>query len=330
TAIYVNASHDGGFTWLPAHVLDESILPAGTVDWSWVVADPVRNATAYVGWMRAEFDLVSMSLTSMDMMMSRTTDNGLTWSSAIRIGDAPHGYFWSPTRLIALPDGALLNIFGENPACTYFDKANPCPPSVTRVFASRSEDQGNTWSTPVLLAVIPPNSIDEETARMGERDANPPALAPDGTVFFGWAETASDRSSRYMLTSSSDGGRTWQAPAPVLSSASPIMNANLAAGPKGKLGLLFYRFAEGRHADPAFVNVWLASATEPYHGRSWQETQVGGPFDPRTLPKAVDLGGYQGIVAIPNGFALAFTMSQPAAQFGASDIFFTKVISSRQ
>ena len=159
--------------------------------------------------------------------------------------------------------------------------------------------------------------LDEDIWKLGAYRSDPPALAPDGTIFFGWSEIMPDRSSRYLLTNSTDGGQTWRAPKTVLQSSSPIMNPTLAVAPNGDLGLLFYDFRNDVPGDnEATADVWFARAKSPYGLGTWKTSHLGGPFGARTIPVDSDIGSRQGNIGIPGGFAVAFTMARPAAQIG--------------
>jgi hypothetical protein len=128
---------------------------------------------------------------------------------------------------------------------------------------------------------------------------------------------------------------------------------NLAVAADGTVGITFY---DHRRDDPSnspakVTDLWFRYSADK--GETWQEQHVAGPFDhtqapstnakpcPPEPPNCPDgtlpgngngfVGDYQGIAAMPGGFAAVFALAQPlpGANFSLlhppTDIFFSQL-----
>jgi hypothetical protein len=218
----------------------------------------------------------------------------------------------------------------------------------TTIMATRSTDLGATWSTPTTVAVADSRTMTWVSATVG----------PDGTVYASW-QRADTKSFSILLSRSTDGGTTWQAPTVVATepgaaefpggeSDGKILDAvGLAVAPDGTLGVLFYdhrRDPVGTNP-PRLTDLWLRTSHDA--GRGWKEFHVAGSFDQTTAPSlATDMDGnglpgrvaggfigdYQSLVPFAGGFASAFTLARTRAanEQGAdwftdpTDIYFSR------
>jgi hypothetical protein len=270
---------------------------------------------------------------------SRTTDGGRTFSSPKQITPVQPGTpsltesrLPDPTLLEVLPDGTLLNVYLE---------ANPTPllgPNVRRipwvVWAQRSRDQGQSWSTPVRVADIrPPGAPHDPDTGAEVRAFNviSTALAADGTTYVVWNEIRSEGSARILISRSRDGGRRWSRPGTVARLSTQAFLPSVAVMPDGTVGVSFDDFRNDKRRDGQLTtDVWFRHSHD--RGRSWRERHLAGPFDmltaSRTSSTAIAgrfVGDYQGLVALANGFGALFAQARPAARAGPSDVFFARV-----
>jgi hypothetical protein len=91
------------------------------------------------------------------------------------------------------------------------------------IYFSKSTDGGNTWSKPAPVALI--NPFEQDTSATTFRAEAYPTAAVDGSgrVYVAWSQLgvgpkspgATTGAARIVITTSSDGGTTWTAPAPV-------------------------------------------------------------------------------------------------------------------
>lgn len=105
---------------------------------------------------------------------------------------------------------------------------------------------------------------------------------------------------------------------------------SIAVDEHGTVGLTWYDLRNDRTGDEALTaDVWFAHSDDA--GASWRQTHVAGPTDLRTAPLAAHnrVGEYQGLAALPSGFAAIFTLAAPQAKDGPTDIFFARLKPSR-
>src|SRR5205814_1627455 len=81
-----------------------------------------------------------------DVRFARSTDNGVTWSAVVRVNDDAQttGHWqWFPTMSVA-PNGRI--------DATWYDTRNTLNSSLSQLFYSFSNDEGQTWSPNVGLS----------------------------------------------------------------------------------------------------------------------------------------------------------------------------------
>jgi CARDB len=308
-AAVVNRSLDGGRTWSLPRVLDTAALPF-YIDGSYVVSDPRRTGRAFAMWAKGD-----ITPTTRSQYVSYTTDGGTSWSPPLPIPSSGTERLQTFGRLLVLPDGTLVDVFGEIP------KPPPgpgTPPGVpTTLLATRLEnptEPGSTWSEPKTIAVA-------DTALVTPTAALEPGSS---TIYVSWPATDGG-STTLMYAKSSDGGRSWQAPRmlgeAVVRLAADI-GGSLAVADDGTVGVAFYDHRNAPPATPRKVtDLWFRHSHDG--GASWDEDHLAGPFDQTTAPER-DVGDYQGIEPIADGFAATFAAAEPMAG-RKTDIFFSRL-----
>jgi hypothetical protein len=124
---------------------------------------------------------------------------------------------------------------------------------------------------------------------------------------------------------SRDSGRSWSA-ATLPDVSAYAFEPTIAVDKHGTVGVTWYDLRNDRPGDPALTaDVWFAHSHD--RGSSWRQTHVAGATDLRTapLPEHNYVGEYQGLAAVRNSFAAAFTLAAPQAEDGPTDIFFARI-----
>jgi hypothetical protein len=107
---------------------------------------------------------------------------------------------------------------------------------------------------------------------------------------------------------------------------------DLAVAREGTVAVRFYDLRNDRPGDPALTaDSWLRYSFD--RGRHWGEKRLGGSFDLRNAPlvngrplaTGLFIGDYEGLVAMPGGFATVFARAHPTTSRGATDLFFARV-----
>jgi hypothetical protein len=111
--------------------------PAGLLGQIWIGVD--RSTGPRAGWV---YLLASVQTANdpVDVMFSRSTDGGQTWSSPVRVNDDPpgnHAWQWFGTLSVA-PDGMLEAVWNDSRASA--------DSSMSALYYSYSLDGGVTWS----------------------------------------------------------------------------------------------------------------------------------------------------------------------------------------
>lgn len=307
-----------GTTWtLPVPMFDD-----GESDYDTVAADPRTAGRAYVVWSNyvgvpnpAAPPLVGR------IVISTTTSGGGFWSAPTTVHQAPIGYGLSG-RLIVLSDGSLLVVYDQFLPPEILSLGSIFSPgSEAATYATRSTDHGKSWSTPVRIGVHRGADIVDPETRVvyqGGCCGVAAAAGPRGTAAVAWSTTTGTGAGDVWVTTTPDDGHTWQPPVDI-HRPNQVFAPAIAAGDQG-LAVLWYDMS-GPRSSPRELPTRAFAATSGDGGEHWSEEALTAPFDLRSAP-SIDgaLGGYQSLVATPQGFEAAFTVARPLAQVGASDI----------
>src|SRR5579872_190691 len=280
--IFVRRSLDGGKTWEAEHIpVAEQTSSAGIPfeDKPWIVADNSKSRYAgnlYIGWTR-------WRLTDSQMVLSRSTDDGKTWSQPVEIDAHPglprddNGAAEGFDGAVA-PDGTLYAIWSQG----------------DDIMMTTSSDGGKTFSharpiihtAPIMFAIqtlerangFPQIGIDPKTKRL----------------YVTWSDYRNGDLDVFLATSG-DGGKHWEEP--VRANNDPVHNGAeqffqwLAVDPTdGSIDVVFY----DRRGDPQNRKqiVVLARSTDGGHSfvnYAWTDEpfEAGGVF----------FGDYSGLAA---------------------------------
>ncbi|HVD56205.1 MAG TPA: hypothetical protein VNC17_05135 [Thermoleophilaceae bacterium] len=317
-ALFASRSRDRGRSWAPPVPYAG---PSPRLEREVITADPIRPGNAYVVWWERD---PLMPFVGSTHQFARTTDGGATWSTPTTVDAAPDGALDQSAEIHVLPNGSLLATFAriqiEGTA------------AVQQLLASRSDDQGQTWSEPVEVVSQPIQPyLDPETGdQLPNQDLtfHSAAIAPDGTVYVAWDRASSPTTGEIDIVKSSDGGVTWSGPTTLPGVSAFAFQPAIAVDARGTVGVTWYDTRNDLPGDaPLTTDVWFAHSRDG--GTSWRELHLAGPFDFRTAPRPTGfgrLGEYQGLAGLrTRGFAAAFTQAAPQAQDGPTDIFFARI-----
>jgi hypothetical protein len=310
-AVVASHSSNGGRRWSAAATV---AAPLAGNEHDAITGSPTLAGHAYMAW--ANF-LLSVPRTN-SLEFSRTTDGGVTWSPPVLIDQpGPFALDFAP-RILVLPDGTLLTIFGRA----------DLEVGLGQLYAARSLDEGRTWLPPVLAGSkpIPPLFFDPETGdELPQPNFPSAAVAPDGSVYVAFEDSTSPTSGAIGVARSRDGGRSWTS-APLPGVTAFAFEPAIAVDEHGTVGVTWYDLRNDRPGDAALTaDVWFAHSQD--RGRSWRQTHVAGPTDLRTAPLPTHgfVGEYQGLAGLRRGFAAIFTLAAPQAKDGPTDIFFARI-----
>jgi hypothetical protein len=310
-----NRSPDGGSTWSAPSVADPS---AGlTDDLPSLVADPDEPLRAFLTW--SHFDYTGNVQTGGDARLAQSTDGGVTWGAPSEIRSSPAGKAIVESRLQLLPDHTLLDVFGEPPA-------QP-PTAVEQMYATRSSDSGQTWSSPVRIGQVAQDPIrDPDSGKPIYTFCCLFSVAARGqNAYLAFTKVAGVHSGKVFVAHSANGGQSWAKPRAVTSIKAQTLIPTVAVADDGTVGLTWYDFhRDKRHDKPLTTDYWFAYSGD--HAKHWHRSHLGGPFDLRSSPrKDRPVGVYEGLTGLEHGFASTFIQATPQAKLGPDDVFFARL-----
>ncbi len=337
SAILVSKSGDAGDTWSEPKTLISETSAFHFNDKESITADPTNANYVYAVWDRsrkpgdnADFNQLHSFAFRGDIMFSRTTNAGGSWSAPRRLLPTNANLFSIGNQIAVLPNGTLVDVFE-------LARGSGIQPSKNQFTESliRSTDKGATWSrvidisTDQSVPVLDPDTGAAVRAGEGLPDV---AVAPDGTLYAVWSDGrfSGGAHSDIALSSSTDGGLTWSAPIKVnlTTNNAAAFTPSVDAAADGTVAVTYYDFRNNTSAPGVPTDYWVvhchAACTNP---ANWSETHVAGPFDIEIAPvsRGYFLGDYQGLAHMGNAFAPFFILGNTGDTANRTDAFFTTV-----
>ena len=261
-----------------------------------------------------------------------SSDEGRTWSPAIRLTDYQHGVATNADA-ITLADGTVLIGYNGRPD----DGRAPFTIEVVR-----SSDGGKTWSTPEVLFAA---------GMSAEEGCWEPAFLqlPDGEVHVYFANEAPysrSNEQEISLTCSGDGGRSWSAPRAVsfraghrdgmpvpmlLADRTTVLVAIEDNGLRGRMKPVFVSTSVAENWSAGPVSGGSAHRWDPLSGALPRRIYAGAPYICRTVAghtvlsfqfrsehrKPGDWSTTYAVVSVGQGDGKRFgSLSHPFAAFG--------------
>jgi hypothetical protein len=321
TSVAAATSTDGGRTWGNARLIraDQGTSQLFEIteffnDKESVTADPTHPGTAYVVWDRLQAPSASPDANLRahafrgPTWFSKTTDGGLTWSTARPIFDPGERNQTIGNEIVVDPRSGTLYDFFD-----LFTLAGQ-KPNGDHIGVIKSTDGGATWSNATVIADEPDvTDVDPNTGQGLRTGEGLPSAAIDaGTaeLYAVWGDSrfTAGQFNQVLISTSTDGGATWSAPALVSTSTTlPSFTSSVAVRSDGTVGVTFYdlRNLAAGNTTTLPTDFWLK--TSPRGGASFAtETHVAGSFDMFAAPQA---GGF--FVGDYEGLATAGTAFQP-------------------
>jgi hypothetical protein len=297
--IFVRRSLDGGKTWEAKHIAVSEIASQPGIpfeDKPYLVADatPQTHASGantnkdryagnlYVGWTR-------WTMTDSEILLSRSTDDGLTWSKPIEIDRHPglprddNGAAEGFAGAVG-PDGRLYAVWSQDDDIFFtsskdggqtFSKARPILHTAPIMFAVDTLDRANGFPQ----IAIDPRGNDPRSERL----------------YVTWTDYRNGDLDVFCATST-DGGKKWSAPVRV--NNDPVHNGAeqffqwLAVDPiDGAANVVFY----DRRGDPKNRTQTVVLARSTDGGNSFQN--YAWTTEPFEVSSGVFFGDYSGIAA---------------------------------
>ncbi len=304
-AILVSHSTDGGDSWSEPIALTRDQDATVAVDKETITADPGDARLAYAVWDRLT-------------QLNNPNPSGPTWFARMSNGNwEPAHVIYDPgpdaqtiaNQIVVLPNGTLIDVF-------LIITRTSSPDPQRQVAIQRSTDKGSTWSNPIIIErSFTIGVADPKTHRRLRTGSLIPAIAADpgtGKLYVAWQDSRFSGGAReaIAISTSIDGGLTWSLPVQLNQAPdTPAFTPSIAISSSGKIGATYYDFRMDDPSDQTalLTSYWLVTSVDG--GATWEETEVGAPFDMRTAP-VVDgffVGDYEGLAPSGDSFLPFFS-----------------------
>ncbi len=341
TGVATVTSSDGGKTWGNQRLIksDKGTSPVFEFtqffnDKESITADPIHGGTAYVVWDRLKAPSHSPDAALRahafrgPTWFSKTTDGGKTWTGTRAIFDPGQNSQTIGNLIVVDHRTDVLYDFFEQFQTTGSPDFTPRGLSVGFISSS---DGGNTWSQPKVVSNQQTPNDFSTTGALLRTGAGLPSVAIDastGQLYVVWEDARFTGGSvnQVVLSTSTDGGKTWSAPAVVSKTptSTPAFTTTVAVNSGGTVAVTYY---DMRNPDGVTTGLptdyWLVTSAD--HGASFgNEVRITPTsFDMSIAPNAggLFLGDYEALANIGTTFEPFFVKT--VTQTNPTDVFTT-------
>ena len=345
TGVAAVTSSDGGRTWVNPVLIksDQGTSPVFEFtqffnDKESVTADPnpTHAGTAYVVWDRLvspshspDADLRAHAFEG-PSWFTKTTDGGKTWTGTRPIFDPGQNSQTIGNQIVVDPRTGVLYDFFQLFQTTGSPNFTPRGSSVSFISSS---DGGNTWSQPTVVSTEQTAADTDPNTGAAIRTAlSLPEVAIDastGQLYVVWedARFTGGTVNQAVISTSTDGGATWSAPAAVSTpSGRPAFTPAVAVNSAGTVAVTYYDFRNLAAGNTTTLptDYWLTSSTN--HGASFgNEIHIAGSFDMLNAPFAGGffVGDYESLTTIGTTFEPFFVQTNDENTSNRTDVFTT-------
>ena len=341
TGVAAVTSSDGGKTWVNPVLIksDQGTSPNFEFtqffnDKESVTADPIHAGTAYTVWDRLvspsqspDADLRAHAFEG-PTWFSRTTDGGKTWTGTRAIFDPGQNSQTIGNQIVVDPRNGTLYDFFELFQTTGSPKFTPRGSSVSFISSS---DGGSTWSQPTVVSTQQTvGDSDPNTGQPIRTGEGLPEVAIDahtGQLYVVWedARFTGGTVNQAVISTSTDGGNTWSAPAAVSkATGTPAFTPAVAVNSAGTVAVTYYDFRNLPAGDTTTLptDYWFTSSTD--HGATFgNETHIAGSFDMLIAPNSGGffVGDYEALTNIGTTFEPFFVQTNDENTSNRTDVF---------
>jgi hypothetical protein len=332
TAVAAATSTNGGQTWDNAQLIksDQGTSPVFEFthffnDKESVTADPKTAGTAYVVWDRLQAPSHSPDAALRahafrgPVWFSKTTDGGKTWTGTRAIFDPGQNSQTIGNVIVVDPKTDVLYDFFERFQTTGSPKFTPRGFSVGFISSSNG---GTTWSRPTTVASQQfVTDTDPNTGAALRTGEGLPSAAIDpstGQLYVVWSDNRfTGTVNQIVLTTSTDGGKTWTTPAAIsTATGTPAFTPTVAVNSAGVVGVTYYDLRNLPAGDTTTLptDYWFTASFD--QGKTFgDETHIAGSFDLLKAPNAGGffVGDYEALGVNGAAFVPFFVQAEPTA-----------------
>jgi len=297
-AVMVSRSTDGGMTWKNPVSVDAT---AESSDKNWIVCDNGASSPYYGNCYSEWDDPANFD----EILMSTSSDGGLTWSPAIPTASQDDGIGGQP---LVQPNGTVVV-----PIETFEATTNP-------ISAFLSSDGGLTWTAPAAIS-----NLQVHLDAGGIRSGPLPSAAVDGagTVWVVWEDCRfrTNCSTNDLVYSTSTDGVTWsqvtRVPIDATSSTADYFIPGIGidpmtSGATAHVALHYYYYSQ-TNCTPSTCELQVGYISSANGGSTWNPpSALSGPMLLSWLPNS------QNGLMVGDYIATAFTNGVPHGVFAVA------------
>ncbi|MDH3711327.1 MAG: glycosyl hydrolase [Cyclobacteriaceae bacterium] len=279
-------SSDGGATWSQGTFT--GLFPPKDQDKEWGIVDP-RNNNIYLTW--TQFDAYGSAdpMDHSNILFSKSTDDGLTWSPALAINQIPGDCLDDDETTEGAvpavgPDGQVYVAWSLN----------------ERIYFDRSTDEGASWLEEDILVSNQPMGWDQNIPGVGRANGLPITLCDissgpySGRIYVNWSDQrAGEDDTDVWIAYSDDQGETWSAPIRVNDDSPGKHQFFPWATIDQTTGYIYVVFYDRRDQPADHTDVYLATSKDG--GKTFNNEKIS-EFSFKPNPE-VFFGDYNNIVA---------------------------------
>ena len=320
SGVWLTRSADGGRTFDPARqVLDAQKFMVR------LVVDPTTSpAHLYLSWVEGSGVGFLQMVPPARVMIRASTDGGLTFGEPVQVSGRARDRVGGAVPALTGDGGVTVVYFDYRRDAFDFQNVEGRYDGTFELVAATSSDGGATFSeTTVDPDVVPPEPFLVFLPPL-------PAVAAgrDGTVHVAWSDRRSGTPG-ILLSTSDDGGRTWDPPRRVDDGGGSALRPQLGLGPDGRLDVVY---AEVEEAEGGPTRIRFTASTDA--GRTFgPAAALNEPFLRAWLPASPretagagpDLGSALGLISLADGAYVAW----PDTRLGGLQTRRTDIVGAR-
>jgi photosystem II stability/assembly factor-like uncharacterized protein len=302
SSISVSRSFDKGDSWETHYVIQDDD-PSVFHDKEWIAVGP--DGSVYVAWARFRFGKGGpFGYLESPIVISKSTDQGVTWSTPQVISAGPYAQFATP---VVASDGTVY--------VSYELWNNPVGVAGGRAFIAKSTDGGATW-TNHFVALI--NDLRSPLPGSAFRVASYPVLdvGDDGTLHMVWSNWQAG-SGDVVYTRSTDGGESWSRAVKI--NQESVKSDQFFQWIDVSGDFVHVGFVDRQYSSDALLDHSYAVSTDG--GDTWSQTQRITSESSRSDASLFGanctgefIGDYTGIVAVDGTAHLLWMDGRPGTQ----------------
>ncbi len=340
-AVAAATSTDGGKTWRNLHTLVDFETNGGQFfnDKNSITADPTQPGTAYAVWDTLVAptdhpdDNPHAAAFTGDAFFSKTTDGGQSWRVPKAIIETSQNTQTIGNVIVVDPH---INVATGFPTLYDFTDLILQPSPKFNVAFVKSIDGGQNWTAPRIVsqlnAVLVTDPNTGQPIRTGDILPEPSIDSNTGQLYVVWQDTRfntvnnPNRFDEVVISTSTDGGVTWSAPARVSTpTGRAAFTPTVKVSSDGTVGVSYYDFRELTSTNTTTLptDYWLKTIRPTNSGAllgcstsseltlCGHEQRVSGPFNMLSAPfaRGFFVGDYEALATVGTSFQPFFVQS---------------------